>query len=88
MVEAKLGNESAARAHLAELKDRQKDKSNYQYLQIHAQLGEREAALAAMNEAWRVRDAGLTQIKNDPLLDPLRDHPEFNRLLSQIGFAG
>lgn len=87
VVEAKLGNESAARAHLAELKDRQKDKSNYQYLQVHAQLGEREAALAAMNEAWRVRDAGLTQINNDPLLDPLRDHPEFNRLLSQIGFA-
>lgn len=88
IVEAQLGNQSAAMAHLAELKERQGDKSHYQYAQIHAQWGETEPALAALSDAWRTRDAGLAQLYSDPLLDSLRDRPEFERLLSRLGFTG
>ena len=55
--------------------------------QIYAQLGHKEAALAALKRAWEVRDAGLLEIKVDPFLDPLRTDSRFTSLVRRVGFA-
>ncbi len=87
IVEHRLGNRDTARAHLEELQDDAGDKSHYQYMQIFSQWGERTRALEALAKAWEKRDAGLVQLYNDPLLAPLRDAPEYKRLIARIGFV-
>lgn len=87
IAEHRLGNRSAAEAHLAALKAEYGDKSSYQYGQIHAQWGEADKALAALAEAWRLKDSGLTQLYHDPLLAPVRETREYRQLVERIGFA-
>jgi hypothetical protein len=51
------------------------------------QVAAREAmkrALAISRPASRVKDPGLTYITFDPLLDPLREDPRFDRLLLEF----
>lgn len=87
IAEHKLGNAAAAQAHFDELKEREGNKSHYQYMQVHAQWGELDAALDAMDAAWAARDSGLVEARNDPLLDPLRANERFAATLAQIGFV-
>ncbi|MEM8724144.1 MAG: TIR domain-containing protein [Pseudomonadota bacterium] len=86
IAEHMLGNSAAAQQHFGELQDRQGDKSNYQYMQVQAQWGDEAEALSALDAAWAARDGGLIQLKNDPLLDPIRQHPRFQEILVELGF--
>ncbi len=87
IVEHYLGNQAAAQAHFAALKEAHGDTSNYQYMQVLAQWGEIDLALDAMDRAWAVRDSGLVQFRNDPLLDPIREHPRAEAMRARIGFV-
>ena len=87
IAEHQLGNRTQAQAHLDELIARNGDKSNYQYLQIYAQWGELDRAIEALAAAWETRDSGLVQLYQDPLLEPVRDRPEYIRLIEQLGFV-
>ncbi|GAA4050635.1 TIR domain-containing protein [Parerythrobacter jejuensis] len=87
IAEHRLGNREAAQAHLDALKAEYGDKSNYQYLQIYAQWGEQEAALAAMADAVRLRDSGLVQLYLDPLLEPVRSTGPYRELVARLGFV-
>ena len=52
----------------------------------HADLGEREAALAALNKSYESRETELLWLLIDPELDPLRSDPRFQELAKKIGF--
>lgn len=82
----KQNRRSEAEAALAELQAEYGDKSHYQYAQIYAQWGDNVRSMAALNEAWRLRDAGLTSLYADPLLDPVRDEPDYVKLVKTMGF--
>jgi TolB-like protein/Tfp pilus assembly protein PilF len=86
IVEHKLGHAAAARAARQELVENLGDRVLYQQAQIHAQWGERDAALSRLEQARRIGDSGLIYLRNDPLLDPLRGDPRFAKLLGSIGF--
>ena len=86
IVEHRLGNAAAATAARSELVADLGDRVLYQQAQIHAQWGERDAAIARLEQARRVGDSGLIYLRNDPLLDPIREDPRFGRLLGSIGF--
>lgn len=86
IVEHRLGNTAAATAAKSELVGNLGDRVLYQQAQIFAQWGERDAAIACLEEAFGIGDSGLIYSRNDPLLDPLRDDPRFTRLLGSIGF--
>ena len=60
--------------------------SSYQYGGIYAQLGDREHALASLQQALAIRDGGLVSIKIDPLLDPLRGDARFAGLIRKMNF--
>jgi tetratricopeptide (TPR) repeat protein len=52
---------------------------------VHLGLGDKEKAIDELERAYRVRaDLGLVGIKVEPLLDPLRGHPRFERLLAAV----
>lgn len=87
IVENRLGNRSAAEAHLAAIKAEYGDQSWYQYGQIHAQWAEPDKATEALASAWKLRDPGLSQLYRDPLLAPIRDSGEYQRLVREIGFV-
>ena len=49
-----------------------------------AQLGELDEAFAILEDGFQRRDHSLTDIKVEPLLDPLRDDPRFRNLLRRM----
>jgi tetratricopeptide (TPR) repeat protein len=52
---------------------------------IHAQLGERDQAFAALDRAFDGWEGDVLFLKVDPLLAPLRSDPRFPRLLARLG---
>ena len=86
LLAARSGERDLALAKLAELRQREGDFSNFDYAQIYAQAGDKEASFAALGRAWEVRDAGLLNVKISPYLDPLRSDPRYAALVRKVGF--
>ena len=80
------GNRALALAKLAELRQREGDFSNFTYALIYAQAGDKEAAFAALDRAWEIRDSSLLDVKANPYLDPLRSDPRYAGLVKKVGF--
>jgi TolB-like protein/DNA-binding winged helix-turn-helix (wHTH) protein/Tfp pilus assembly protein PilF len=53
----------------------------------YAQAGNKEEALAALEECYRLRGPGLERLKVDPDLDPIRPDPRYKDLLRRVGFV-
>jgi TolB-like protein/Tfp pilus assembly protein PilF len=58
----------------------------FQFGEIFAQLGRKDEAIGALEKAWVVRDPGLSWMKVDPLLDPVRSDPRFQALFKRLDF--
>ena len=86
LLAARTGNRDLALAKLAELRQRAGDFENFNYALIYAQLGDKEAAFAALERAWQVRDSWLLDVKANPYLDPLRADPRYAALVRRVGF--
>jgi TolB-like protein len=82
----KLGRHADAEAELSKLKAAQGDGAAYQYATIYAQWGNRAKALEWLETALRLRDPGLTAVKTDPLLDPLRKEARFQAIEQELKF--
>lgn len=80
------GDRATAIVRLSRIKQLYGDAENYQYAQIHAQMGDREAAFLDLERAWEVKDPGLQFLRIDPWLDPLRPDPRFADLLQELQF--
>lgn len=52
---------------------------------VHVGLGERDAALALLEEACEARAADLVWIGGHPTFDPVRSDPRFARLVERMG---
>ena len=87
ILEHRRGNDGAARKRLGELVSGHGDRVLYQQSQVLAQLGDRNAAVARLQQAFAAGDSGLIYLRNDPWLDPLRADPRFRQLLDRIGFV-
>lgn len=62
------------------------DTAAYQIAEVYAWLGEIDEAFRWLERAWELRDPGMTDIKVDPLLEPLRSEPRYRELLARMGF--
>jgi hypothetical protein len=58
----------------------------YQYTQIYTQWGDTAKALDWLETAMRLRDPGLSGLKTDPLIDPLRQEPRFRAIEQALKF--
>lgn len=87
LLAARTGNRDLALAKLAELRQRNGDMANFNYAQIHAQSGDKDAAFAALDRAWEVRDSNLLDVKVNPFLDPLHSDPRYTALVRKVGFS-
>ena len=82
----KLGRHADAQAALARLEGLQGDAAAYQYATIYAQWGDTTKALDWLDKAMRLRDPGMTLLKTDPFMDPLRKEPRFQAVLDRLKF--
>jgi TolB-like protein/tetratricopeptide (TPR) repeat protein len=80
----RLGDKAGSDAALAALTGKYPD-SRYQIAEVHAQRGDKAAAIALLDKALTTLDSGFLWAPNDPLLDPLRDEPAFKDLLIRFG---
>jgi TolB-like protein/DNA-binding winged helix-turn-helix (wHTH) protein/Flp pilus assembly protein TadD len=79
-----LGREHESNAALNELIAKYDTNSAYQVAQAYAFRGEFDKSFEWLERAYKQRDPGLTQIKNDPLLRILRHDQRFIELLKKM----
>jgi len=86
-VYGRMGKPEEARAILPKLVDRiAKDGlGRYEIALIYAGLGEKAEAVAWLEKALAAHDKGMTYLKIDPCVDPLRDDPRFWDLVRTVG---
>jgi TolB-like protein/Flp pilus assembly protein TadD len=86
LVYQKLGRQADARAAVVKIQDMQGDTTAYQYSTIYAQWGDIPKALEWLESAWRLRDPGLSLLKTDALMDPLRKEPRYQTIERDLRF--
>ncbi|HEX6773938.1 MAG TPA: hypothetical protein VF126_18015 [Acidobacteriaceae bacterium] len=88
-LDARMGKQAEARAILPKLEQRvAKDGlGRYEIALIYAGLGDKEQAFAWLEKSLASHDKGMTYLKIDPCLDPLRRDPRFGDLVRRVGLA-
>jgi TolB-like protein/Flp pilus assembly protein TadD len=84
IVDHKLGDRAAAERAMEQLVKEMGDASLYQQAQVLAQWGSADEAVVRLERARQVGDSGLIYLVTDPLLDPIREHPGFTRLIKEL----
>jgi TolB-like protein len=82
----RLGRKKEAAAMLELMKAQQGDALAFQYAEVYAQWGEPAQVIKWLTTAMRLQDGGLLDIRNDPLLDPVRNTPAFATIVRQLNF--
>jgi TolB-like protein/Tfp pilus assembly protein PilF len=80
-----LGDRQRAERQMESMLVAYGDSASYQYGQIYAQWGDRDTALAWLENAVKIRDPGVLQATGDRLLIPLRQEPRFQQILRDVG---
>jgi TolB-like protein/Tfp pilus assembly protein PilF len=83
---AKTGRRQEAEAVINRWKEGEKTKyvMSYWVAIIYAALGDKDAAFAELEKAYRAHDWFLQRIKVDPFMDPLRDDPRFAAMVKRL----
>jgi len=71
---------------MATLKAEHGDEIAYQYAEIYAQWGDIPKALDWLEKSYRLQDPGLSFLKVDELLDPIRQQPRFQDIEHRLRF--
>ena len=84
---ARMGRAAEAREMIAELQKHVQNTGvgRYEIALVYAGLGEKEEAFAWLEKSFVARDKGLTYLKIDPCLDPLRSDSRFQDLVRRVG---
>jgi len=77
MTDHAAGNAAAAQTHLARLLAVTAESAPYDIAEVYAQWRDAPHALSWLEAALRTHDPALSQIRSDPLLDPLHHEPRF-----------
>jgi TolB-like protein/DNA-binding winged helix-turn-helix (wHTH) protein/Flp pilus assembly protein TadD len=84
LVYHELGREQDSNAALSELIEKHDSDSAYQIAEAYAFRGESGKSFEWLERAYEQRDAGLPDIKVDPLLKNLRHDPRYVQLLQEM----
>jgi tetratricopeptide (TPR) repeat protein len=84
---ARAGRLAEARAIIPKLQEhiRRDSLGTYEIALVYAGMGEKDQAFEWLEKAYAVRDMGLSFLKVDPGLDPLRSDPRFQAMLRRVG---
>jgi hypothetical protein len=84
---ARVGRATEARALISQLQKHVQNTGigRYEIALVYAGLGEKDEAFAWLEKSFVARDKGLTYLKIDPCLDPLRSDSRFHDLVRRVG---
>ncbi len=87
-VYARMGRVAEANETISKLKEHVQKTGigRYEIALVHAGLGNKDEALSWLEKSYEAHDKGLTYLKIDPCLDPLRSGPRFAGLVLRMGF--
>jgi len=85
---ARMGRRAEARVVIVWLREhvRNTNVGGYEIALVYVGLKDNSKAFEWMEKAYRAHDRGMTFLKVDPCVDPLRSDPRFQSLLQQVGF--
>ena len=85
---ARSGQRDKALAIIERWKEAEKQKyvMNYWFAMSYAALGDKDAAFAQLEKAYKNHDWFMQRIKVDPFADPLRDDPRFDEFVKRLKF--
>ncbi len=86
IAQARMKDRAGSDRSLAQFKAIDDGSLSYQFAEIYAQRGEPDLAIAALELAYRSADPGLTLLRGDPFLDPIREDPRFKAIVARLGF--
>ncbi len=81
-----LGKMREAEAALVGLRASAGDTAAYGYAEIYAQWGEQDKALYWLSRSFDLHDVGLLELKEDPLIDPIRETRGFKEIEQLMKF--
>jgi TolB-like protein/Flp pilus assembly protein TadD len=86
-VYARMGRTAEAHDAISRLKEHVQTDGigRYEIALVYAGMGERNEAFRWLEKSYAAHDKGLTYLKIDPCLDPLRSDPRFHDLLRRVG---
>ena len=86
---ARAGQRAEANQTVSTLKDyvQKRGVGTYEIALVYAGLGNKDEAFAWLEKSYKARDKGLTYLKLDPCVDPLRSDPRFQDLLRRMGLT-
>ena len=86
-VYARMGRITEAHGTISKLEEHVQKSGigRYEIALVYAGLGEKDEAFTWLERSYDERDKGLTYLKIDPCMDPLRSDPRFARLLQRVG---
>jgi TolB-like protein len=82
----RLHQHAQAEAELAAMQAELGDGAAYQYAEIYAQWGDTPKALQWLDTAYRLPDPGMSSLKVDALINPLRKEPRFQEIERKLNF--
>jgi tetratricopeptide (TPR) repeat protein len=89
LASGRAGLTDRSRALLVELeaRSRMQHVPRFAFALVHTGLGEWEAAIEALEEAYQDREWYLCVLKTEPIFDPLRGDPRFQELLRRVNLV-
>lgn len=85
MANHQLGRKAESDANAAELLRKFQKDDPFTIAEMYAFRGEKDRAFEWLERAYNARDAGLTELKGDPLLKSLESDPRYAKLLAKMG---
>ena len=86
MIAARAGDRRGVERAISQLENAYGPAVTYQVAAIRTQIGDRDRAFAAFNQAAILKDPGLVGLKTDPFLDPIRNDSRYTALVRKLGF--
>lgn len=86
LLASRTGDRAEAERQLAALNKQSGGTASYQNAEIYTQLGDKDRAFAELDKAVQTKDSGLSYLKVDPFLDPIRGDPRYAALVRRLNF--
>ena len=86
IIAARTGDKAAAERTIVRMRQLHGVLGSYQYAEVYAQAGDKDRAFAELENAVAAKDPGLSSLKVDPFLDPIRGDPRYRALVRKLNF--
>jgi TolB-like protein/Tfp pilus assembly protein PilF len=86
IIAARAGDVPTVERIVSEIRKGSGDAAMFQYAQVYAQAEKLDRAFDALEKGLAVKDPGVTGVRTDPFLDPIRRDPRYPALVRKINF--